>query len=306
MIFVDYSRYWRILMVQSRVVLTAVVLVAGCTRASPKSGPESGTVSSADGVPIAYEVRGQGPTTLVFVHGWSCDRKYWRHQVDAFQGEYRLIAVDLAGHGASGKGRAAWSIPNFANDVAAVVRAVDAKNVVLIGHSLGGPVVVEAGLLLPDRVIGVIGVDAFFDEWADPGLTKMIDQLRPNFAAGTRAFVRKGLFLPTSPAALADSIADAMAAAPPEIALPAIDSVLAWARDRQAAAVSALPAPAGLIMVAGGRAATARFQRSREGQPGLGVEEVPGSGHFLMLEVPSAFNARLREMLSRVSRDVVS
>jgi pimeloyl-ACP methyl ester carboxylesterase len=226
--------------------------------------------------------------------------------MDSFQGEYRVIAVDLAGHGASGKGRAAWSIANFANDVAAVVRGADAENVVLVGHSLGGPVVVEAGLMLPDRVIGVIGVDAFFDEWADPGITKMIDQLRPNFAAGTRAFVRKALFIPTSPAPLADSISDAMAAAPAEIALPAMDSLLAWARDRQAAAVSALPAPAGLIMVAGGRAATTKFQRSREGRPRLGVEEVPGTGHFMMLEVPSAFDAQLRGMLSRVSRDGVS
>jgi hypothetical protein len=85
-------------MVQGRVVLAAAALVAACTQAPPKSGSESGTVSSADGVPIAYEVRGQGPTTLVFVHGWSCDRNYWRHQMDGFQGEYRVIAVDLAGH----------------------------------------------------------------------------------------------------------------------------------------------------------------------------------------------------------------
>jgi sigma-B regulation protein RsbQ len=290
-------------MVQSRVLLAAAVLAAACTKASPKSGVGSGTVNSADSVPIAYEVRGQGPTTLVFVHGWSCDRNYWRYQMDAFQGEYRVIALDLAGHGGSGKGRTAWSIPNFANDVAAVIRAVDARNVVLIGHSLGGPVVVEAGLLVPDRVIGVIGVDAFFDAWADPAHTKMTDQLRPNFAAGTRAFVRKALFLPTSRASLADSISDAMATAPPEIALPALDSMLAWARDRQAGAVSTLPAPAGIIMVAGGSAATAKFQRSREGRPGLGIAEVPGTGHFIMLEVPTAFNARLREMLSRVSRD---
>ena len=293
-------------MVRSRVVLAAAVLVAACTQASPKGGLESGTVSSADGVPIAYEVRGQGPTTLVFVHGWSCDRNYWRHQMDAFQGEYRVIAMDLAGHGASGKGRTAWSIPNFANDVAAVVRGVDAKNVVLIGHSLGGPVALEAGLLVPDRVIGVLGVEAFYDGWADPGFGKVVDRLRPDFKAGTRAFIRKAMFLPTSPAALADSIADAMAAAPPEIALPAIDSLLVWARDRQAAAASALSAPTGLIMAAGGRAGTAKFQRAREGRPGLGVEEVPGAGHFLMLEVPSAFNTRLREMLSRVSRDGVS
>jgi pimeloyl-ACP methyl ester carboxylesterase len=292
-------------MIQSRVVLAAVVLVA-CAKASPKSDVGSKTVSSADGVPIAYEVRGQGPRTLVFVHGWSCDRNYWRHQMDAFQGDYRVVALDLAGSGASGKGRKDWSIRNFANDVAAVVRAEDAKDVILVGHSLGGPVAVEAGLLMPDRVSGVIGVEAFYDAWADPGFSKIVDQMRPNFASVARGFIRKAMFLPTSPAALADSISDAMAAAPPEIALPAIDSLLVWARDRQSGAASALSAPTGLILVVGGSAGTAKFQRSMEGRPNLGVVEVPGSGHFLMLEVPTAFNAQLREMLSRVKRDGVS
>jgi pimeloyl-ACP methyl ester carboxylesterase len=281
-------------------MLAAAVLVAACAKAAPKSGPKTGTASSADGVPIAYEARGGGPTTLVFVHGWNCDRTYWRHQMDSLQGDYRVIALDLAGHGASGKARAAWNISNFANDVAAVVRAEDAKNVVLIGHSLGGPVALEAGLLLPDRVTGVIGVEAFYDAWADPGFARAVDQLRPDFATRTRAFIRKAMFLPNSRAGLADSIADDMAAAPPEIAMPSIDSLLAWSRDRQAAAAAALQAPSGLILVAGGSAGTAKFQRARGGRPSLGVEEISGTGHFIMLEVPDPFNARLREMLSRV------
>jgi pimeloyl-ACP methyl ester carboxylesterase len=289
-------------MVQTRVVLAAAVLAAACTKPSPKSEFGAGTTSSADGVPIAYEAQGQGPATLVLVHGWNCDRTYWRQQMDSFP-EYRVIAVDLAGHGQSGKNRTDWSITNFARDVAAVIRAEDARNVVLIGHSLGGPVALEAGLLVPDRVIGVIGVEAFYDVWGEPGFAKAVDGLRPDFKANTRAFIRKAMFLPTSPAPLADSIADAMAAVPPEIALPAIDSLLAWSKNRQAAAASELRAPAGLILVAGGSAGTAKFQRSREGLPELGVSEIPGTGHFVMLEVPGAFNAKLREMLSRVKRD---
>ncbi len=282
------------------VALVAAVVVAACTQAGSRIELGSGTAKSADGVAIAYEVHGQGPTTLVFVHGWSCDRTYWRRQIDAFSTDYRVIALDLAGHGASGTGRAVWSIPNFANDVVAVIQALDARNVILVGHSLGGPVVVEAGLLLPDRVTAVIGVDAFFDDWAGPGLTKFVDQLRTDFAVRTRAFVRKALFLPTSPAALADSIADSMAAAPPEIALPAMDSMLAWARNRHDVAVTALRVPIGLIMAAGGRTTTTRFQRSRGARPAIGLAEVPDAGHFLMLEAPDAFNAQLRAMLSRV------
>ncbi len=281
----------------------AFIVSAACGRAAPPTESVSGTANAADGVPIAYEARGRGPATLVFVHGWSCDRTYWRDQIDAFSTDYRVVTLDLAGHGASGAGRSAWSIANFASDVAAVIRSLDARNVVLIGHSLGGPVVLETGVLLPDRVAAVIGVDAFFDDWADPSSTQFVDQLRPDFATKTRTFVRKALFLPTSPAALADSIADAMAGAPPEIALPAIDSLLAWARDRQDAAVSALRAPIGVIMAAGGGSALTRFRRSREAAPTLGIEEVPNTGHFLMREAPEAFNAQLRAMLSRLARN---
>jgi pimeloyl-ACP methyl ester carboxylesterase len=278
----------------------AILLVAACSKARQPAEPGPGTTKSADGVPISYEVHGQGPVTLVFVHGWACDRTYWRQQIKPFSTDYRVVTLDLAGHGTSGTNRTDWSVPNFGQDVAAVVKALDLKNVVLIGHSLGGPVVVEAGLLIPDRVTGVIGVDAFFDAWSDPQHRKMAGQLRTNFAAGTRAFVREALFLPTSPAALADSIAGSMAAARPEIALPALDGVFAWSSDRQDKAVSALQAPTGLIMTAGGRKATSRFQRSRGHQPNLGVDELPGSGHFLMLEIPDAFNAELRVMLSRI------
>jgi pimeloyl-ACP methyl ester carboxylesterase len=184
-----------------------------------------------------------------------------------------------------------------------VIRAEDARNVVLVGHSLGGPVAVETALLVPDRVAGVVGVETFYDAWADPGFGKVVDGLRTNFATGTRAFIRKVMFLPTSPAPLADSIADDMAAAPPEIALPAIDSLLAWARNRQADAAGAVTAPTGLIMAVGGNAGTAKFQSARKEWPNLGVQEVPGTGHFIMLEVPSVFNARLRKMLARLTEN---
>lgn len=226
-------------MARSRMVFAALVLVA-CTKASPRGGVESGTVPSADGVPISYEVRGQGATTLVFIHGWSCDRNYWRHQVDSMQGEYRVIALDLAGHGASGKDRTDWSTPNFANDVAAVIRATDAKNVVLIG---------------------VIGVEAFYDVWAGR------QYLRRHGCRSARDRVTR-IGQPAG-----------MGGRPP------------------GDGGSALQAPAGLILVTGGGAGTAKFQRARKGRADLGVQEVPGAGHFLMLEVPSAFNSRLREML---------
>jgi hypothetical protein len=66
---------------------------------------QSHTVPSSDGIPITYEVRGKGSPTLVFVHGWSCDRTYWKGQIEPFSKIYQVVAIDLAGHGESGKGR---------------------------------------------------------------------------------------------------------------------------------------------------------------------------------------------------------
>jgi pimeloyl-ACP methyl ester carboxylesterase len=70
----------------------------------------SGVATSRDGIPLAFEVHGAGTPTLVFVHGWSCDRSYWRGQVRPLAARYQTVAVDLAGHGESGVGRRAWTM----------------------------------------------------------------------------------------------------------------------------------------------------------------------------------------------------
>src|SRR5262245_55547961 len=72
----------------------------GCAAPSPAPAPLF--ARSADGVPIAYEVRGTGATTVLFVHAWCCDRTFWRGTLDALASEWRVAALDLAGHGDSG------------------------------------------------------------------------------------------------------------------------------------------------------------------------------------------------------------
>ena len=59
------------------------------------------TFRAVDGASIIGEVRGKGDTALVFLHGWGGDREYWKNQVAAFAGDYRIVAIDQAGHGES-------------------------------------------------------------------------------------------------------------------------------------------------------------------------------------------------------------
>jgi len=86
-----------------------------------------GNIKSADGVPIHFTMRGTGDTALVFVHCWSCDSSYWQAQMDYFAADYRVVAIDLAGHGQSGMGRKDYTISGFADDVERVIDSLDLK-----------------------------------------------------------------------------------------------------------------------------------------------------------------------------------
>ncbi len=67
-------------------------------------------IFASDGVPLHAEMSGSGKTALLFVHGWLGSSRWWDAQRDAFTSDYTVVQVDLAGHGASGRERTAWSI----------------------------------------------------------------------------------------------------------------------------------------------------------------------------------------------------
>ena len=121
---------------------------------------------------------------------------------------YTVLTVDLAGHGASGSNRSDWSMQNFGADVAAAVRAYWSKNadaprkVVLVGHSMGGPVVIEAARQLGAAVSGVIGVDTFKglgEPLPDPKVMEQrLAAMSKDFIGNTRQFVSTAFFTPAA------------------------------------------------------------------------------------------------------------
>ncbi|HHY84276.1 MAG TPA: alpha/beta hydrolase [Verrucomicrobia bacterium] len=137
-----------------------VSLLASCASNNSRSTqPQTRIVQAADGLNLVCEVRGSADTALVFLHGWGGDRHYWKHQVDPFAADYRVVTLDQAGFGESGKNRATWTIEGLAADVESVADALRLKRVVLIGHSMGGTVALMAAKRMPGHVVGVIGVD---------------------------------------------------------------------------------------------------------------------------------------------------
>jgi pimeloyl-ACP methyl ester carboxylesterase len=258
----------------------------------------SGVATSRDGIPLAFEAHGAGTPTLVFVHGWSCDRGYWRGQLRPLGTRFQTVGVDLAGHGDSGAGRRDWTMAAFGEDVVAVVEQLGADEVVLIGHSMGGDVVVEAALCLGDRVAGLVWVDVYGtlgEPASDQEVEAFAASFREDFVPAARAMVRR-LFPPDADPELVERVAADMSAAPPEIAVDALrhavgnePGVLAGLRQLSVPVVAINPDAPGTD--------TEALRRH-------GVEAVlmPGVGHFPMLEDPDGFNRLLGEVIEAFRR----
>jgi pimeloyl-ACP methyl ester carboxylesterase len=95
-----------------------------------------------DGAKIYYEDRGQGQP-VVLIHGWTCSTKFWQRNAPELAKEFRVVTIDLRGHGNSSKILSGHTISQYARDVRAVIQKLDLKNATLVGWSLGGPVVLS-------------------------------------------------------------------------------------------------------------------------------------------------------------------
>jgi pimeloyl-ACP methyl ester carboxylesterase len=257
---------------------------------------QSHVAISADGVPIHYDVQGNGATALVFVHGWCCNRRFWEPQVEHFASHYTVVCIDVGGHGASGRDRPQWTVPAFGQDIVAVVQQQGLDQVLLIGHSMGGSWIVEAARHLPSTVIGVIGVDAWPNTEQAPPPAQVAQTMAPfrtNFVDAMRAFAQS-LFVPTSNPALVEHAAATMSATPPHIAIGVREAVLGNVPALQAG-FQEITAPKLLIYAENWRPPNmAAMQRW-----GIAVVPIAGVGHFVMLEDPQTFNRLLEEAVQQ-------
>ena len=113
-----------------------------------------------DGTALAYEDTGAGDPPFVFVHGWTCNHTHFAPQVEHFGRQHRTVAVDLRGHGASAAPEQDYTISGFADDVAWLCEQLGVERPILVGHSMGGTVVLDVAARYPDLPRAVVMVDA--------------------------------------------------------------------------------------------------------------------------------------------------
>ena len=137
-----------------------------------------------DGIEIAYRTVGDDfAPAVVLLHGWASSRRMWDSAQRHLAGKYRCLALDLPGHGASGKPPWTWySIPNYADVISRFIEALALVRPGIIGHSMGGTIALELASRGAPELGDLIAVNpvvtgrvysrsiVFREEWVGPAV----------------------------------------------------------------------------------------------------------------------------------------
>ena len=282
-------------------LLFSFCLLLACKNTSetqPISSTDPATLIVSDSVSIAYTVHGSKSdlSTLVFVHGWSCDQTYWKHQVDHFKRDRQVITIDLAGHGESSKGiRTDFSIDNFASDVNDVVNQLNLSDYILLGHSMGTMVVLTASANQNESLTGVVAVDYLFDTlrpMPDEEFKGVVAPFENDFYGVTKQFVYNGMFRTDADSLIRNFVSEDMASAPPAVGLSALASLLQTDFNEVMSAIGNSEIPRFIIN------ADNNPTNSNYLEDGLGfkVNIIPETNHFFMMEKPEDTNAIIQKI----------
>jgi pimeloyl-ACP methyl ester carboxylesterase len=254
--------------------------------ARPDGSPQ--LVTEPDGVHIEYRTYGKGDPAIILVHGWATDANYWNAQFDPLKAKYTVVAVDLAGHGASTRSRTDWSMDKYGEDVATVARTLPNQQIILVGHSMGGTVALEAARRIGDRVIGIIVVDALksvgLPPTPQPEIEKRVAPFRTDFIGTVRKYVTEELFEKGADPLFVQKVAYDMSLEPPEVAIPSLQALLSMDF------ATVLPDIHVPVLAINSDLGATDEKRIRKLLPTFKADIIPHTSHFLMMEVPDKFN----------------
>jgi pimeloyl-ACP methyl ester carboxylesterase len=251
------------------------------------------SAATVDGIKIHSSTAGKGPKTVILVHGWTCDETTWNAQVPELAKEYRVITLDLPGHGRSGSPKdGKLSMDLFARAVEAVRKDSKADRVVVVGHSMGTPVVVQYARLYPQHTAALVFVDGAVTL---PGGGRLPDPKAMTGSDGLKAreTMIRGMFSASTTPDAQKHILSMMLAAPESTAAGAMQAMFdpaIWKGEVFTQPVLGLYADHS-------RAGDREYMKTHF--PNMDYEEIAGTGHFLMIEKPEEFNRLLIAFLDK-------
>jgi pimeloyl-ACP methyl ester carboxylesterase/uncharacterized protein (DUF1684 family) len=263
--------------------------------ATTKPETISGSYADFDGVRVAYQETGKGKEAIIFVHGWTSNRDFWSGQTNGYFGQH-TIAIDLPGHGKSDKPKVNYSIEYFAKSIQAVMKKTGVKRAVLVGHSMGTPIIRQFYRLYPEQVMALAIVDGALRPFAPKAVVdQFMAPMRADYKANSPAFV-EGLLGEMTDENLKNQIRMSNKLTPDYVALSAMDGM----GDETLFAKDKIDVPV-LVILAESSFGEQKDIKEFLGSmiPNLDFRMWQGVSHFLMMEKPQEFNQSLRFFINK-------
>ncbi|MHC4951335.1 MAG: alpha/beta fold hydrolase [Planctomycetota bacterium] len=281
--------------------LLCISLLPGC--GGKNSAPQS-HYADYNGHKVHYQVEGSGDKTIVFIHGWSCDTEFWKYQTPAFKDDYRVILIDLPGHGKSDAPEMDYTMVAFADAVKAVLDHSSTEKAVVAGHSMGFAVACQFAIKYPTNAAGLCSVDGFFLRIpADPEefatLKQNIEMVKgglkmPDRQAFLNMFLESMYTEKTTPQ-IRQFILERMSATAKHVGDSAMDDLFNLDNWQD---LPVLDVPTLAVYVSNPHQTEADRAFLREKFTNLDYHEIADYSHFFMLETPDYFNTTLKAFLA--------
>lgn len=254
--------------------------------------------SSSDGQKIHYKETGTGDTALILVHGWLGNAEWWEDQKEYFKNKYHIVQMDLAGHGKSDKSRKNWSSEQYAEDIKAVAKQIDSKDIILVGHSMSGAYVLEAALKIPN-LKSVILVDTLknLDETFPMEQVEevLFVHYRNDFKNAVENILPQFLFVEKTPETVKERVQKEFLQNTGEMAIELL--IPLYKTDfRKAASQIKVP-----VRAINSDASPTNADANRQYLQDFDYVNISDVGHYPMLEKPQEFNILLENILEQTN-----
>lgn len=279
-----------------------LIFITLCSCGNPNATPkvESSNIEKRAEPELHYTLVGNGGVALVFVHGWCINGEYWAQQVARFKPHYRVLTLDLAGHGKSPRTHDTITIANYADDVVRLLNKLQLDSIILIGHSMSGNINLRVYQQVADKVIGFIGVDNLqvvghqpSEQEAKP-FTELMGKLRQDYKGVVGKFAESYLFHPATDSAVKQRVIADFVNADPAVAIPTLENLSKeYSYEREMLPKLNVP----LLLIATEKSIQDESSLKQYCPNGYKYWLIKNSGHYPMIEQPEEFNRLLDEAI---------
>lgn len=283
-------------------ILLPVIILVSCNSAVDR---KENVTANINNIIVAFNQYGKGDTTLLFVHGWCINKEYWNDQSKYFSDKYKVVALDLPGFGSSGKNRSEWTFEKYTDDINEFIKAEKLKNVILIGHSMSGDILLLMDTKYPESVIGIVGIDNLkkpgvrLSEEESKQIEGFFAMMDSSFSGTVEVYTKGNLFPPSADTSIVNRVINDFKMNDSVIAIKVLRSLIGVAQ-KEGDMMQQLKHT--LYLVNSDSDTTYIDSLKKYCKASAEVVYVHGTGHYPMIEKPAEFNSALENVIRIIGK----